>query len=168
MIRCFSLLRDLNPEVGPRKLIRFHQFYRTIVCLYALQHHRKADPRARKLAALFLVTLEECLEYSRGLVLRYPRTGVRKLQHKPVRRAVRADRYHAVFWRELNGIRKQVVEHRAHLVTIGVDDDVFDVESQLNLCRLQCKPLCFGHGRDQGAQREVAECEYFVFSIARH
>ena len=75
------------------------------------------------MATLFLMTLEKCFKYSRDLILRNSRPGVRELKHKTCRSRPGSNRYNAVYWREFDRIGEQVIENGTQLLAISVYDE---------------------------------------------
>src|SRR5690606_31287510 len=73
-------LRDSDAKMRPGKLIRIHQFYDTVVCLYALLHNCETYAVARDVPPLFLLALKERVENARSFVIRNTRSGIRKFE----------------------------------------------------------------------------------------
>ena len=124
-----------------REFTRVQQFHRAIVRLDTLQHNRQANACAADLAALFAAPLEESVENSRALFLGNARSRVTELQYETGWSLARTDRNQAPFWRELDRILQQIIDHCSNFVLIRVHNNLIYFELKKNMRGLERESL---------------------------
>ena len=153
-------------NVRPANSSGVDQFYCPIMGLYALEHHRQPDAGAADLPALFpLCPGKKASKIRRTLMIREflgPESA--NSSTKLSRGAGDANPDNTAFWRELDGIGQQIVEHGTQLVSRSdCDDNILDVEFQLNVCCLQRQDAGLWPRTDnQGPNRETRSASEFT------